>query len=198
VLSQRLQELPPPHGDSSEHSGRGSPRTHSGDMPFLIDFDQRRQVSCCCPARAAPCTACCALCMPAALQTCSSSGCCIKMHGRQDSDHLPWRTHPAAVQAIGQLLWPHRLPICLAVQSAEVPVPVPADDWELDAVEIKFQERIASGAFGDLYKGTYCGQEVAIKILRNVQDDSQQYAEFLQVGSQGSGLPGSPLQRLES
>ena len=57
----------------------------------------------------------------------------------------------------------------------------PPDDWELDAVEIKFQERIASGAFGDLYKGTYCGQEVAIKILRNVQDDSQQYAEFLQV-----------------
>lgn len=57
----------------------------------------------------------------------------------------------------------------------------PPDDWELDAVEIKFQERIASGAFGDLYKGTYCGQDVAIKILRNVQDDSQQYAEFLQV-----------------
>lgn len=59
----------------------------------------------------------------------------------------------------------------------------PVDDWELDAVEIKFQERIASGAFGDLYKGTYCGQDVAIKILRNVQDDSQQYAEFLQVRS---------------
>ena len=59
----------------------------------------------------------------------------------------------------------------------------PPDDWELDAVEIKFQERIASGAFGDLYKGTYCGQDVAIKILRNVQGDSQQYAEFLQVRS---------------
>jgi hypothetical protein len=64
----------------------------------------------------------------------------------------------------------------------EIPAAVPPpDDWELDAVEIKFQERIASGAFGDLYKGTYCGQDVAIKILRNVQDDSQQYAEFLQV-----------------
>lgn len=72
-------------------------------------------------------------------------------------------------------------PIALT-QSMEMPAAVPPpDDWELDAVEIKFQERIASGAFGDLYKGTYCGQDVAIKILRNVQDDSQQYAEFLQV-----------------
>lgn len=66
----------------------------------------------------------------------------------------------------------------LAMKDAE---PAAPDDWELDAVEIKFQDRIASGAFGDLYKGTYCGQDVAIKILRNVQDDSQQYAEFLQV-----------------
>mmetsp|Transcript_21197 Transcript_21197/g.63782 ORF Transcript_21197/g.63782 Transcript_21197/m.63782 type:complete len:615 (-) Transcript_21197:1774-3618(-) len=100
VLSQRLQELPPP-GESSHGGSRDSPR---GDMPFLVDFEQRRR----------------------------------------DAE-------PAA-----------------------------PDDWELDAVEIKFQDRIASGAFGDLYKGTYCGQDVAIKILRNVQDDSQQYAEFLQ------------------
>lgn len=75
---------------------------------------------------------------------------------------------------------------------------MPTDDWELDAVEIKFQERIASGAFGDLYKGTYCGQEVAIKILRNVQDDSQQYAEFLQVGSQGSACPDRPFRASKS
>ena len=34
----------------------------------------------------------------------------------------------------------------------------PPDDWELDPSEIKFQEKIASGAFGDLYKGSYCGQ----------------------------------------
>ena len=28
--------------------------------------------------------------------------------------------------------------------------PSPPDDWELDPSEIKFQEKIASGAFGDL------------------------------------------------
>ncbi len=55
------------------------------------------------------------------------------------------------------------------------------DDWELDPGELLFHEKIASGAFGDLFRGTYCGQEVAIKILRNVHDDSQQYQEFLQV-----------------
>lgn len=61
--------------------------------------------------------------------------------------------------------------------------PSAPDDWELDPTEIVFNEKIASGAFGDLYKGVYCGQDVAIKILRNVQTDTQQYQEFLQVRS---------------
>ena len=66
--------------------------------------------------------------------------------------------------------------------AAEVASTSAPDDWELDPADIVFEEKIASGAFGDLYKGTYCGQEVAIKILRNVHTDSQQYQEFLQVG----------------
>ena len=37
------------------------------------------------------------------------------------------------------------------------------------------------GSFGTLYKGTYCGQDVAVKILRDIQDDPQQYEEFAQV-----------------
>lgn len=55
------------------------------------------------------------------------------------------------------------------------------DDWELDPSDVTFLDRIASGAFGDLFRGNYCGQDVAIKVLKNVQDDSQQYREFLQV-----------------
>lgn len=54
------------------------------------------------------------------------------------------------------------------------------NDWELDPMELIFAEKIASGAFGDLFRGHYCGQEVAIKILRGVQDDSVQFQEFLQ------------------
>lgn len=55
-----------------------------------------------------------------------------------------------------------------------------SDDWELDPAEIVFHEKIASGAFGDLYRGSYCGQDVAIKILRAVQGSEAQISEFLQ------------------
>lgn len=54
------------------------------------------------------------------------------------------------------------------------------DDWEIEPHDIVFQEKIASGAFGDLFKGMFCGQDVAIKVLRGVQDNSVQYQEFLQ------------------
>lgn len=54
------------------------------------------------------------------------------------------------------------------------------DDWEMDPRDITFHEKIASGAFGDLFRGSYCGQDVAIKILRGLQDDSIQFQEFLQ------------------
>lgn len=79
---------------------------------------------------------------------------------------------------LGVLQPPLQMEIALERMSGEASR---SDDWELDPAEIDFQEKIASGAFGDLYKGSYCGQEVAIKILRNVQDDTQQYQEFLQV-----------------
>lgn len=55
-----------------------------------------------------------------------------------------------------------------------------SDDWEIEPQDIAFQEKIASGAFGDLFRGSFCGQDVAIKILRGVQDDSVQFQEFLQ------------------
>ena len=76
-----------------------------------------------------------------------------------------------------------------------------SDDWELDPSEIAFHDKIASGAFGDLYRGVYCGQDVAIKILRNVQTNSQQFAEFQQVRSPALWPPDvfkeSPIQALD-
>ena len=55
------------------------------------------------------------------------------------------------------------------------------DDWEIDIAQLQIDAKIASGAFSNLYKGSYCGQEVAVKILKDVQDDTSQYQEFLQV-----------------
>ncbi|CAI5514404.1 unnamed protein product [Closterium sp. Naga37s-1] len=69
------------------------------------------------------------------------------------------------------------------VSGAESRVPIPTDgrdDWEIDSQQLKLHHKIASGSFGDLYRGTYCGQDVAIKILKpeRLSDSLQQ--EFAQ------------------
>ena len=45
---------------------------------------------------------------------------------------------------------------------------------------LHFDGKIASGAVGDLYRGHYFGQEVAVKILKDVDSNSQQCQEFMQ------------------
>ena len=60
------------------------------------------------------------------------------------------------------------------------------DDWEIDITQLQIDAKVASGAFSNLYRGSYCGQEVAVKILKDVQDDTSQYQEFLQVGRRGT------------
>ena len=60
------------------------------------------------------------------------------------------------------------------------------DDWEIDITQLQIDAKVASGAFSNLYRGSYCGQEVAVKILKDVQDDTSQYQEFLQVGRRGA------------
>lgn len=40
--------------------------------------------------------------------------------------------------------------------------------------------QVAAGSFSNLYRGYYCGQEVAVKILKELQDDASQFQEFLQ------------------
>ena len=40
--------------------------------------------------------------------------------------------------------------------------PMPPE-WEIDGKLLTYSEKIAQGAFGVLYLGQYCGQEVAVK-----------------------------------
>ncbi|KAI3824255.1 hypothetical protein L1987_05706 [Smallanthus sonchifolius] len=62
-------------------------------------------------------------------------------------------------------------------------VKIPTDEtdvWEIDAKLLKFENKVASGTFGDLYKGTYCSQEVAIKVLKPERIDADMLREFSQ------------------
>ncbi|XP_059653902.1 serine/threonine-protein kinase STY46-like [Cornus florida] len=58
---------------------------------------------------------------------------------------------------------------------------IPNDDvWEIDSLLLKFEKKIASGSYGDLYKGSYYTQEVAIKVLKAEHVNSDMQREFAQ------------------
>ncbi|KAL5778292.1 hypothetical protein ACOSP7_011218 [Xanthoceras sorbifolium] len=62
-------------------------------------------------------------------------------------------------------------------------VNVPADGidvWEIDASLLKYEYKITSGSYGDLYKGTFCSQEVAIKVLMSEHLNENIRKEFAQ------------------
>lgn len=54
------------------------------------------------------------------------------------------------------------------------------DVWEIDPRYLKFENKVASGSYGDLYKGTYCSQEVAIKVLKPERINTDMQKEFAQ------------------
>nr|XP_029118309.1 serine/threonine-protein kinase STY17 isoform X2 [Elaeis guineensis] len=53
-------------------------------------------------------------------------------------------------------------------------------DWEIDKRLLKMGDRIACGSCGDLYQGTYLGQDVAIKVLRSEHLNEALGVEFAQ------------------
>ncbi|XP_052308857.1 serine/threonine-protein kinase STY8 isoform X2 [Populus trichocarpa] len=60
---------------------------------------------------------------------------------------------------------------------------VPADSidvWEIDARQLIREKKIANGSSGDLYKGTFCSQDVAIKVLRGEHLNNKLQSEFYQ------------------
>ncbi|KAG4205814.1 hypothetical protein ERO13_A04G132100v2 [Gossypium hirsutum] len=54
------------------------------------------------------------------------------------------------------------------------------DVWEIDPRQLKFETKVASGSYSDLYKGTYCSQEVAIKVLKPERINTDLQKEFAQ------------------
>ncbi|KNA08793.1 hypothetical protein SOVF_159510 isoform B [Spinacia oleracea] len=54
------------------------------------------------------------------------------------------------------------------------------NESDIDQSLLKVGCRVASGSHGDLYKGTYCGQEVAIKVLKSGHINSDVVEDFFQ------------------
>ncbi|KAK9690699.1 hypothetical protein RND81_09G148100 [Saponaria officinalis] len=54
------------------------------------------------------------------------------------------------------------------------------DVWEIDPRLLNFENKVASGSYGDLYKGTYCSQDVAIKVLKAERINTDLQKEFAQ------------------
>ncbi|KAI3718258.1 hypothetical protein L6452_19121 [Arctium lappa] len=54
------------------------------------------------------------------------------------------------------------------------------DVWEVDPRYLMLDHKVASGSYGDLYKGTYRSQEVAIKILKTERVNTDIQKEFAQ------------------
>ncbi|XP_062190162.1 serine/threonine-protein kinase STY46-like isoform X2 [Phragmites australis] len=94
------------------------------------------------------------------------------------------------VEKIKYRAWPlvQSMPVRMGHQLLEdspssdfVQIPADATDvWEVDPRLLKFEQKLASGSFGDLYHGTYCSQDVAIKVLKPERVSVDMLREFAQ------------------
>ncbi|XP_072979791.1 serine/threonine-protein kinase STY46-like [Typha angustifolia] len=65
--------------------------------------------------------------------------------------------------------------------SDHVEIPTDGTDvWEIDFKLLKFGNKVASGSYGDLYRGIYCSQDVAIKVLKPERVNEDMQGEFAQ------------------
>ncbi|XP_061361259.1 serine/threonine-protein kinase STY46-like [Gastrolobium bilobum] len=65
--------------------------------------------------------------------------------------------------------------------SGHVNLPTCGNDvWKIDARCLRYEKKIASGSFSDLYKGTFCNQDVAIKVLKGENLNENIQKEFAQ------------------
>ena len=66
------------------------------------------------------------------------------------------------------------------VPTPVVPPIMPADEWEIEIDHLQILTKIAFSTFGNVYKGLYYGQDVAIKIIKDVLENRQLHNEFMQ------------------
>jgi len=93
----------------------------------------------------------------------------------------PTQGNGGPMEADGPPPAPASSPALIAPPTAAGP-DAAAADWEIDTNRLQFLEKVASGSFGDLFRGSYNGQEVAIKVLRvaHHNDHAHLVREFMQ------------------
>ncbi|KAL5560332.1 hypothetical protein UlMin_036543 [Ulmus minor] len=95
----------------------------------------------------------------------------------EDTDALYEAMEKAVARSEGS--WSRSVRSHLAVEKS-LEAEAKLGDWEIDRRLLKIGERIASGSCGDLYRGVYCGEDVAVKILRSEHLNSATEDEFAQ------------------
>ncbi|KAJ7006450.1 hypothetical protein NC653_005718 [Populus alba x Populus x berolinensis] len=95
----------------------------------------------------------------------------------EDTDDLYKAMEEAIARSEGS--WSGSSHPCSSIDKASAAGAKPGD-WEIDRRLLKIGERIASGSCGDLYRGVYFGQDVAIKMFRSEQLNDTQEEEFAQ------------------
>ncbi|XP_077241357.1 serine/threonine-protein kinase STY46-like isoform X1 [Tasmannia lanceolata] len=89
--------------------------------------------------------------------------------------------HEALEKAIAgtEGTWSGSSPSQSAVEKALAAQPK-LGDWEIDRRLLKIGEKIASGSCGDLYRGTFFGLDVAVKVLKSEHLNEALEVEFVQ------------------
>ncbi|KAG6388486.1 hypothetical protein SASPL_149914 [Salvia splendens] len=71
--------------------------------------------------------------------------------------------------------------IGFSIQSCHVEIPIDGNDvWEIDSNLLEFEYKIAAGSSGDMYKGLYRSQDVAIKCFKTDCLNKDMQREFSQ------------------
>ncbi|XP_047959594.1 serine/threonine-protein kinase STY8-like isoform X2 [Salvia hispanica] len=71
--------------------------------------------------------------------------------------------------------------IGFSIQSCHVEIPIDGSDvWEIDSDLLEFEYKIAAGSNGDMYKGLYRSQDVAIKCFKTDSLNKDMQREFSQ------------------
>ncbi|CAL9110383.1 unnamed protein product [Musa acuminata var. zebrina] len=94
------------------------------------------------------------------------------------------------IHEMGRQAWSKSHPWSPQIETAQsgehsspehVQIPTDGTDvWEIDFQLLKFGNKVASGSYGNLYRGTYCSQDVAIKVLKPERVNVDMQREFAQ------------------